>query len=705
VIDQQFLEDAIVTIRTHRAILGDAVVETAVSILQEKLEGLTQAAHAGAESYETVIALQADLSGFTAMSAEMDPEQVRDMVNALWERLDNVVRAWGGLIDKHTGDGLIALFGVPTAREDDAERALLAALDMQMELSLFNEAAGRQADNGRRERRKTNGELHMRVGIHAGPVVMARMGASRELTAVGETIALVEHLERAAPVGGILISYDVYRHVYGQFEVSVPESLPVPGRQEPMEVYVVQREKSRAFHSNGRGRQSFKTRFVDRTAELEQLQFALQETMNNGVMQMVTVVGEAGMGKSRLFDEFERLLELQPVQGCILRSQADLSMQDVPFALIRNLFCQLFEIHQRSSTAVAREKFVRGVETIMQAHQISAREQAHVMGHFVGFDFSDSPYLQDLIRDEKRLRQYAHNDLVRFFTSLVDGCPPVVWLVENVQWADRASLDLIEMLLDRCAGLPLLMVCLARPEFLAQRPSWQSIDPFSPITSITLPPLTAIDTRHLVTQVLEDVPNLPQKLTDLVVYGARGNPLYAEQMARLLFDQEIIARQAEQWQMNLSKLADLPVPETLTALFRARVACLPPAELAVLYLASLFGPQFWDQALRHLAGSVPEVAPDQVGAALVSLEQKDFITRHHASALAGVLEYQFIHDVLRQVVYEQIPLPTRRETQRELLAWLTQKAASFRLPFFQERLAYLRTLMSAAGSDGALSHE
>ncbi|MCB8983066.1 MAG: AAA family ATPase [Ardenticatenaceae bacterium] len=702
-VDYQLLEDAIVTIRTHRTLLGDAVVETAVAALQEKLRGRTAVAEG--EAFDAAFVLQADLSGFTAMSADMDAEQVRDMVNALWERLDNVVRAWGGLIEKHTGDGLIALFGMPTARDDDAERAVLAALDMQMELTLFNEAARRRTDTGPLERRKANGELHMRLAIHAGPVVRARVGANRELTAVGEAITLVEYLEQAAPVGGVLISYDVYRHIYGQFEVSPSKSLEVPGRQEPLEVYAVQREKPRAFHPEGWSRQSFRTRFVDRTAELERLQFALQETINNSVMQVVAVVGEAGSGKSRLFDEFEQLLELQPVQGCILRSRADPTTAVAPYALMRDFFGQLFEIHLRSSTAVGREKFVRGVENIMQAHQISAREQAHVMGHYLGFDFSDSPYLQELMANPDRLRRYAQNDLARFFTDLANGCPPVVWLVENAQWADAASLDLIEFLLERCSDLPLLVVCLARPELLAQRPSWQSSDPFHPITTLVLPPLTAIDTRHLVTQNLEEVPNLPLKLTDLVVYGAQGNPLYVEQMIHLLFDQNIIARHGENWQMNLSKLDELAVPETLAGLFQARVECLPEPEQTVLQLAALFGPQFWDGAVRQVAVASKDLEADQVAAALEALEQKDLIVRRHSSALAGVLEYQFVHDILRDVVYRQMPPARRRENQIELLAWLTNKVSSFHLPFFQELLGYLRSMMATDQSNRELTHD
>ncbi|MBK8985723.1 MAG: AAA family ATPase [Chloroflexi bacterium] len=700
-IDQRFLEDAIDTIRTHRAILGDAVVTTAVAVLQEKLHTLAAPPSSTqvAETHEMVAVLQADLSGFTAMSAEMDAEQVRDMVNALWDRLDNVVRAWGGSIDKHTGDGLIALFGAPTARQDDTERAVLAALDMQMEMALFNEATRSRPDTGPLEWRKANGELRMRIGIHAGPVVLAQVGTSKELTAVGETITIAEYLQQAAPVGRALVSYDVYRQVYGQFEVNTPELLHIPGRSDALAVYVVQKEKARAFQTNGRGRQEFKTRFIDRTAELDRLQFALQETMNNSIMQVITVVGETGVGKSRLFDEFERLMDLLPVRGCVLRAQARESTQDAPYALMRDLFTQLFEIHPRSSTAVSREKFVRGVEETMRAHQMSAREQAHVMGHFVGLDFADSPYLKNLLADPVKLSTYAHNDLARFFTDLVNNCPPVVWLVENAQWADAASLDLIEWLLARCADLPLLVVCLTRPELVVKRPSWQSNDPFNPITTLALPPLSAIDARHLLAHILEDVPNLPVKLLDLAAYGAQGNPLFAEQLARLFLDNGVIGWQKGHWQVNLSKLEEAPLPDSLAALFQARVACLSPVELTILQTAVLFGDQFWDGPVQMLVAAQGH-PPQQVAGALDSLEQKDFIVRRHTSALPGVLEYQVAHDVLRQVAAAPIAADTRRAAQAQIVDWLTGRAAGMRLAFFHELLADLRRMMAEDFSAG-----
>ncbi len=171
--DPQVLEEAVATLRKHRNVLGNAVVETAVSALLDQLAAGETAPLI--EHFESVTVLQADLSGFTAMSATMDAEQVRDMVNALWSRLDNVVLAWGGQIEQHTGDGLLALFGAPVAQEDDAQRAVLAALDMQVELALFNEAALALIETGFLGRHLPQANFKMRIGLHTGTLLWWRV--------------------------------------------------------------------------------------------------------------------------------------------------------------------------------------------------------------------------------------------------------------------------------------------------------------------------------------------------------------------------------------------------------------------------------------------------------------------------------------------------------------------------------------------------
>ena len=225
--EQQVLEQAIATLRKHRSVLGDGVVETAVAALQDQI--LATGTAPPIQHFETVTILQADMSGFTAMSARLDAEQVSDAVNALWQRLDNVVLSWGGQIEQHTGDGVIALFGVPLAQEDDAHRAVLAALDMQLELALFNEATSAPTDTSPLGRSLLRTDFRMRIGVHSGPLLWGRVGHSLGETAVGDTVKIVGRLEKICPVDGVLISYDVYRQVFGLFDVEPGTPLSLPG--------------------------------------------------------------------------------------------------------------------------------------------------------------------------------------------------------------------------------------------------------------------------------------------------------------------------------------------------------------------------------------------------------------------------------------------------------------------------------------------
>ena len=684
--EQQVLEEAIASLRKHQSVLGQTVVETAVSALQDQI--LSIGTTPLIQQFETVTILQADISGFTAMSARMDAEQVSDVINALWQRLDNVVLSWGGQIEQHTGDGLIALFGVPLAQEDDAHRAILAALDMQLELSLFNEATSAPTDTSPLGHSLARTDFRMRIGVHSGPLMWGRVGQSLGETAVGDTVQIVGQLEKMCPVDGVLISYDVYRQVFGLFDVEPGTSLSLPGREDELPVYVVEREKSRAFQTMTLAEHGIKSGFVGRMAELERLEFALQETLDNGVMQVVTVTGEAGIGKTRLFDEFERWLEMMPVRGCLMRSQSMYSEEPTPFGALRRLFMDYFEIHKRSTLPVVLERFVRGVGHVGRTHKISAQEQAHVMGQFLGFDFSNSPYVRDLQDEPERLKKYGLQDLTRFFTDLSAQLMPIVILLENVQWADSESLDAIDYLLETCYDLPILVICLARPELMEKRPLWDTDDdPLSAYVRLSMQPLSAIESRHMVADILPKVRHIPFKLSDLIIYNAQGNPLYLEQLVHLLYDADIIQKQELEDNVNLGKLETFDAPNSLSDMFAARVAILPYEEKKVIEAATVSGLVFWDEPILEILSPEIEFGSEGLQMAFTSLEQKGFIFRQRSSIIAGTSEFAFAHDMLLDVIYEQIVRPVRKIYHARLADWLVGRMKTQDLFFYAPMIA------------------
>lgn len=680
-IEQQVLEEAIATLKKHRSVLGDEVVETAVIALQDQIVAAGTAPLI--QQFETVTILQADISGFTAMSARMDAEQVSDAINALWTRLDNVVLSWGGQIEQHTGDGLIALFGVPLAQEDDAHRAILAALDMQLELALFNEAASEPTDTSPLGRSLLRTDFRMRIGIHSGPLLWGRVGQSLGETAVGDTVQIVGRLEKMCPVDGVLISYEVYRQVFGLFDVEPGPSLSLPESDKELPVYVIEGEKSRAFQNMTLAEYGIKSGFVGRVSELERLEFALQETLDNGVMQVVTVTGEAGIGKTRMFDEFERWLEMMPVQGCLMRSQCVTSEASTPFATLRRLFMDYFEIHQRSTRPVVLEKFARGVGQTGGTHKISAQEQAHVMGQLLGFDFSNSPYVRHLQDDPEKLKKYGLQDLARFFTDLSVQTMPIVILLENAQWADAESLDAIDYLLEACYDLPILVVCLARPELMEKRPLWDvADDPLSPYLKLSIPPLSAIDSRHMVADILTSVRHIPFKLSDLIVFSAQGNPLRLEQLIHLLYDLDIIQKQEMEDTVNLGKLELFDAPTSLPDMFAARMMLLPDEEKRVIEAAAVNGTVFWDDPILKMLSPETELGVDVLQMMLTTLEQKGLIFRQRSSILVGISEFMFVHDMLRGSVYRQMVQSVRKTYHGRLADWLVSTIKPQHLSFY-----------------------
>ena len=267
----------------------------------------------------------------------------------------------------------MALWGADTAREDDPERAIRAALAMQAAVASFQMTR--------------DAPLAMRIGINTGPVVVGMVGTTGEFTALGDAVNLASRLERAAPVGGILIGHDTYRHVRGIFDVQAQETLVVRGRAEPVRAYRVLRAKPRAFRMATRGVEGIETRMVGREAELRVLQTAYAEAMGTAQTRVATIIGEAGVGKSRLLYEFENWLELRPETILYFRGRATPNTQNVPYSLFRDLFAFRFDIMESDTTAVALDKFRRGMAGALEP------DLADVVGHWLGFDFSSSPAL------------------------------------------------------------------------------------------------------------------------------------------------------------------------------------------------------------------------------------------------------------------------------------------------------------------------
>ncbi|HVM49803.1 MAG TPA: adenylate/guanylate cyclase domain-containing protein, partial [Candidatus Acidoferrum sp.] len=615
-----------------------------------------------------VTVLFSDVVNFTMQSDKQDAEDVRDRMDALWARLDPIVAQHGGLVTQHSGDGVMALFGAGQARESAPRQAVRAALAMQAALVDF---------------RPGGLPVQMRTGIHTGPVVLGTVGTTGQLTALGDPVNLASRLEGEAPVGGVLISHDTYRQVYGFFDVQAVPAFTVKGKAERVKAYLVLRAKPRPLALRLHGVEGVETQMVGRAEELQRLQRAFEEVLANGKARFLTVVGEAGIGKSRLVHEFQQWAELRPETVRLFAGRATEEGTQVPFALLRDLLSVRFEIQETDPPAVAREKLERGLVSFLGgdgAGGTDAPAQAHFIGHMLGLDFSASPYLQGVLQDAEQIRQRAFFYLTGLFQAVARGVrlpgeaalsQAALVVLEDVHWADNASLDFIAHLMRTCADVPLLVLCLARSTLFERRPRWAEGLPQH--ERMDLKALSPGQRLTLVESILHKAREVPEPLRDLLVGVTEGNPYFIEEMVKMLVDQKVIIPSAEEWRIEPARLAAAAIPPTLTGVLQARADSLPETERAVLQRASVIGRNFWDTTLERL--SAPEAKQDglsaeQIHRALHALQRKEIIFPRQTSAFSGATEYFFKHELMRKVVYGNVMRRQRRVFHAQTALWL-----------------------------------
>lgn len=667
------LEQAITALEGQRLILGDEVVDVALGPLREKLASLqalvshVPATHL-AETQQRRIAsiLFADISGFTALSEHLDAEDVRDTMNALWQTLDGVILSHGGKIDKHMGDGVMALWGADEAREDDPERAIHAALAMQTELASFHPAL--QIIPG----------LKMRIGLNTGPVLLGVIGTRGEMTAMGDTVNLAARIEQMCLPGGILITHDTYRHVRGVFDVEPQSPLEIKGKSEPVMTYLVYNAKPRAFRLYTRGVEGIETRMMGRDVEMGRLQGIFTDSILGKHLHVVTVLGDAGIGKSRLLYEFNGWAELQTVNWWWFKGRASLSMLNAPYALLRDIFAFRFDIKDSDPLALAHLKMEDGFRQFLQG-DADVIEKAHVVGHLIGLNFTTSPYLRGLLQDPRQLRQQALFYLTQFFRA-VAAQSPVLMMIDDLQWADTGSLDALSTIFENLPPeTPFMALNVARSMVYEHYPRWGQNFPAH--TRLDLSPLTKDDSRRLVDEILRKVSELPQAVRELVVGGAEGNPFYLEELIKMLIDSKVIRPSNDVWSVDPSRLATVRVPPTLTEVLQARLDSLSVLERTVLQHASAVGRIFWDQVLVVLGEGLSRV---EVAEAISSLKRKELIFERRPAAFSGLREYTFKHSLLHEVTYETLLKRQRALYHVASAAWLDKVSGERRAEYLTQ---------------------
>lgn len=657
--EERRLKEAIAALEAQRDALGDGVVDAAVDLAREKLAALKRKASATEQRKQATV-LYADLVGYMSMTENMDPEDVQNVLDAYFGEFIAVVRRFGGMVVKLIGDATVAVFGVPTARECDPENAIWAAVAMQQALEGLNQDL--EPDLGIR--------LRMRIGVSTG-LVLARFVqecGEEPVSLIGEAVNLACRLQQIAPAGSILISHSTYRHVQDSFEVRPLGALSVKGRTDPVRAYTVLRARPRIPRAPGWEVEGVEPRLTGRDFELHQLEQGLMETVETEEAHTIALIGEPGLGKSRLLYEFGKSVDRLLEDSYFLQARADRRLARVPYSLIRDLFAYGLGIRDSDPVFLARHKLEQAVVSLMGRESL---DKAHFIGHLIGFDFSESPHIQGMSGGACRMRRHAFRYMCQFLGDLAVR-KPVVMLLDDLQWADDGSLGLIEYLVQECCHLPVLVVGAARPQLLDRRPQYCEEPGWC--MRLELTPLSREETYHLVEEILQRVDDLPRRLCDWIVERAQGNPFYVEELIKVLIDDGVIVRGPERWRTEMERLERERISPTLTGVLQARLDALPPAERKVLQRASVVGRVFWGKAVERVGEPGRDEEDQTTYAALERLCERELIFEHQTSAFEGTCEYTFKHALLRDVVHDSVLRSERARYHIQVAQWLIEQS-------------------------------
>ncbi len=659
--ESEKLEQAIAALEAQRAILGNAVVDTALIPLREKLASLLVVQEEGeayAQQRKIITVLFADLPELTTLAEHYDAEDMRDASNALWEQLDAVILAHGGKIDKHMGSSVMALWGAESVAEDDPQQAIRAALGMKKIL----------LDIKKNSVIFGNETIHLRAGINTGPAIVGQIGTTGEITAIGDTVNLAARLNQSAEIGQVLISSDTYRLIRGIFDLENMPPMRVKGKSDELQTYGILSARPRAFHIITRGVEGVQTNLVGRSTELQQMQTAYQALFQTRQPQLINLIGEMGLGKSRLLTEFLTWTDPQPNDYYLFQGRSAPSQLNSPYAFLREIFAFRFQIQDSDPLSVVFQKMEAGFNQFLSA-DTNPQEKAHIVGQLIGYNFSESPHLRGLLADPRQLRDLGFASILRLVNNAAQ-IYPLIFVLDDVHWADSASLDAITHLFKNLApNTPLLAICAARPELLERYPAWSS--GLTKALNLKLNPLTREESRTLVIQIFKKVESLPSALCELIVGGGDGNPFYLEELIKMLIEASVVESGADTWQVNLAQLSKLNIPPTLAGVIQARLDALDNLERIALQRASVVGRIFWDSAIEAID---PEMDAERkrLQASLATLRAKELIFSNPISTFANTTEYTFKHALLRDVTYETVLKRQRTQYHERVAEWLNE---------------------------------
>ncbi len=595
--NRQDIEQAIASLETQREALGETVVETSLTALRRQLVSLTDqkiASSAMRGERKQVTVMFADISGFTAMSEKLDPEEVRSLINACFQQLGAAIDRYDGHIDKFIGDEIMALFGAPVAHENDPERTLRAALDMMDTLEKFNREHAAHIPK----------PLALHFGINTGLVIAGGIGTSQrqDYSVMGDTVNLAARLEGLSEAGEILVGEDTYRLTAPLFEFETLKPVKVKGKERPVRVYRLLKAKA-VSGGQVRGIEGLHSPLVGRVEELAQLNECLDQVCI-GRGSAVSVIGEAGMGKSRLIEELSikcrRENQVHWTEGRALSHGESAS-----YLVTRDVLRKLLQINQESSP---REAELTLRNEIKQLFPDQGSEIYPYLAYLLEIDLDEEATQRIKYLEGEALQRQILASVQKYILARTQKSP-LVMIWEDLHWADPSSLSLLETILPLTQQCALLLLLVYRRPVPDSRISIFHNTITSMLEeahmSIELVPLTYKESGKLLDNLLGYHFLQQDGLGDQIITKAEGNPFYLEEVIRSLIDSQAIVRSkdGQNW-VATPGLSEIKLPDTLQGVIMARVDQLDSQTKRVLQIASVVGRNFPYEVLVQVANRV-----------------------------------------------------------------------------------------------------
>ncbi|MFL6515407.1 MAG: ATP-binding protein [Chthoniobacterales bacterium] len=657
----QDLQSAIAGLEAQRSLLGDAVVDSAIAALRDQLERRQRARSAPElEERKIVTIVFVDVSGFTALAEKLDPEEVRSVINSCFDALVPIVQRYEGTIDKFIGDEIMALFGAPIAHENDPERALRVALEMMAAITRFN------------ERQETTLSLH--IGVNTGPVVTGAIGSKerKDYSVMGDAVNLAARLEDASADGEIYVGPSTYRLTGHVFHFAPLPALQLKGKSEPLVAYRLIGLKERP--ESPRGIEGVRTEIIGRDAELHKIRDACSR-LHQRSGGVVSVLGEAGVGKSRLISESlaKFASKVHKAEGRALSHTAGMD-----YWMARSLLHGLLGTSEHTPIEQAQSALRASIEITELPIESVYPYLATLL---------QLPLIGDMAERVRFLSTEAlQGRILQAFRELVQASAkqhPLILIWEDVHWCDPSSLLVLENLIRVTVEAALLIVLAYRNEKQTAETLQQMVRSVPPdkFGLVQLSPLTPQQSESLVQKLLQ-VAELPPQARDLILNRAEGNPFFIEELLRTLLDSGALARHHGVVTANVA-IGSAQLPETVQGVISARMDRLSPEEKNVLQTAAVIGRVFDRRILEQVFSS--DLAA-RLDACLAELTRRDFL-HSVAGALQVDREFTFKHAITHDVAYQAL-LKARRKQLHGKVGEVMERSIGERAAEFSPTLAY-----------------